>query len=344
MRFDSVHIEALGLALPEEITPSTALEERLRPLYERLGLSAGRLELMSGIRERRFFPAGTRPSAISIQAGRDALQRSGVDVSSIGCLIHSSVCRDFMEPATASVVHAELGLPASAEAFDLSNACLGFANAMALCAGRIERREIDAAMVVSGENGGPLVDETLTALLEPGVTRRDLKLAYASLTIGSGGSAVVLAHESIATKPHRLRGSLTRAATEHHKLCSGDQRQGASGPLMETESEALLLAGNTLAKGTWPAFLDELNWLEKDVDRIVTHQVGVQHKRRLFETLNLDHAKDFTTVETLGNVGSVSLPGTLTLAVREGFIQPGHRVAMQGIGSGLHCMMLGLEW
>ena len=87
-----------------------------------------------------------------------------------------------------------------------------------------------------------------------------------------------------------------------------------------------------------------MNWSSEEVDRIVTHQVGVQHKRTLFDILGLDHARDYTTVETLGNVGSVSLPATLALAARDEFIQPGHRVAMQGIGSGLHCLMLGLEW
>lgn len=344
MRFESVHVESLGLALPPEATTSTALEERLAPLYDRLGVSVGRLELMSGIAERRFWPPGTRPSDASVLAGEDALARSGVPRERIGCVIHSAVCRDFMEPATASVVHAKLGLPSTAEAFDLSNACLGFANSMALVAGRIERREIDAALVVSGEDGGPLVEETLRALLADGVTRKDLKRAYASLTIGSGGAAAVLCHADLATKPHRLVGGLARAATEHHELCSGDRADGASGPLMDTDSEALLHAGNALAKETWPAFLGELEWTADDVDRIVTHQVGVAHKRLLFETLGLDHARDFTTVETLGNVGSVSLPATLALATRDGFIEPGHRVAMQGIGSGLHCLMLGLEW
>ncbi|MEM6569751.1 MAG: 3-oxoacyl-ACP synthase III [Planctomycetota bacterium] len=344
MRFENVHIEALGLALPQEAVSSDALEERLRPLYDRIGVSVGRLELMSGIRERRFWPPSTRPSDASVLAGRDALERSGVPADRIGCLIHSSVCRDFMEPATASVVHAKLGLPSSCEAFDLSNACLGFANAMALVAGRIERREIDAALVVSGEDGGPLVEETLAALLADGTTRKDVKRAYASLTIGSGGSAMVLAHADVATRPHRLVGGLARAATQHHELCSGDRADGASGPLMETDSEALLHAGNALAKETWPAFLAELDWSAESVDRIVTHQVGVQHKKLLFETLGLDHARDYTTVETLGNVGSVSLPATLTLAARDGFIAGGHRIAMQGIGSGLHCLMLGLQW
>ena len=344
MRFENVAIEGLGLALPPDPITSDALEERLRPLYDRLGVSVGRLELMSGIAERRFWPEGTRPSDASIQAGLDAIDDAGIPKEKIGCLIHSSVCRDFMEPATASVVHAGLGLSPAAEAFDLSNACLGFANAMAIVAGRIERREIEAALVVSGEDGGPLVRETIAALLRGETTRKELKRAYASLTIGSGGAAMVLCHADIATKPHRLLGGIVRAATQHHELCSGGQVDGSAGPLMETDSEALLHAGNGLAKETWPLFLSELGWTADDAERIVTHQVGAAHKKLLFETLGLDRARDYTTVETLGNVGSVSLPATLTLGVRAGFIAKGHRVAMQGIGSGLHCMMLGLQW
>lgn len=111
-----VHLEAVGLHLPEEVVSSEALEGRLSPLLERLGLSVGRLELSSGIRERRFFPAGTRPSAIATAAGRDALLRAGFDPARLGLLIHASVCRDFLEPATASVVHRALSLPETCQA------------------------------------------------------------------------------------------------------------------------------------------------------------------------------------------------------------------------------------
>ena len=102
--------------------------------------------------------------------------------------------------------------------------------------------------------------------------------------------------------------------------------------------------GNELARETFEAFTEEHGWTREDIDRVVTHQVGVAHKRLLFETLGLEHERDFTTVETLGNVGSVSLPATLARAVEAGFIAPGHHVCMQGIGSGLHCLMLAVEW
>ena len=62
MRFQHVCIESLATALPDEAWTSSAIEEQLRPPYERLKLPFGRLELMTGIRERRFWPAGgTRP-------------------------------------------------------------------------------------------------------------------------------------------------------------------------------------------------------------------------------------------------------------------------------------------
>ena len=53
---------------------------------------------------------------------------------------------------------------------------------------------------------------------------------------------------------------------------------------------------------------------------------------------------DFSTFATLGNMGSVSLPATLVQAVASGAVVAGHRVGLLGIGSGINCMMLALEW
>ncbi len=345
MRFSNVCLEAFGHVLPERVVRSEELEDRLAPLYERLGLSVGRIELMSGIRERRFFASGTRPSSVAAQAGRIALERSGIDAQKIGCLIHAAVCRDFLEPSTASVVHHTLGLPPTCSAFDLSNACLGFANAMIVVANMIERGEIEAGLVVAGEDGGPLVESTLQSLLSnPNAGRRELKRAHASLTIGSGAAAVVLAHRDVSRTQKSLVGGTVLADTAQHTLCQGDHRAGFDGPLMETDSEALLVAGNALAARTFDEFERELGWNRAEIDRVVTHQVGSAHRRLLFSTLGLDPARDFPTVETLGNIGSVSLPLSFSRALDDGFIRDGDRVAMLGIGSGLHCLMLGVQW
>ena len=345
MRYRNVRIAAFGHALPEERVTSEALEERLAPLYDRLRLRVGRLELMSGIRERRFWPRGTRPSEAAARAGAAALERSGVARERIGCVVHASVCRDFLEPATANVVHDRLGLPSDCTVFDLSNACLGVANAMVLVGNLIESGTIDAGLVVAGEDGRPLVEQTIDVLLRDPETDRDtLKAAFASLTIGSGAAAVVLERASDARDDQRLLGGAILSATEHNVLCQGDRSAEDPRPFMTTDAEALLHAGNALAERTWGRFLRELHWEATDVDRVVTHQVGAAHRRLLFETLDLDPARDFPTVETFGNVGSVSLPMSFSMAVDAGVIDHGHRVAMLGIGSGLNCLMLGVAW
>ncbi len=64
----------------------------------------------------------------------------------------------------------------------------------------------------------------------------------------------------------------------------------------------------------------------------------------MIESLQLDSENDFTTVERLGNTGSVALPITLAAACQEGFLRVDDHVALLGIGSGINCIMLGLDW
>jgi len=77
MDFSNVAVEAMAYALPPEVVTSDAIEDRLSPLYERLNLPQGRLELMTGIRERRFWPEGFSASQASAEAG-EALLAKGV--------------------------------------------------------------------------------------------------------------------------------------------------------------------------------------------------------------------------------------------------------------------------
>ena len=76
MKYQNVCLEAVGYTLPDEIVTSDELERRLEPLYTRLRLPEGRLELMTGIRERRFWPA--RHAAQPARALKPPKRRSGI--------------------------------------------------------------------------------------------------------------------------------------------------------------------------------------------------------------------------------------------------------------------------
>lgn len=348
MQYKRACLEAFGYTLPDEIVTSAEIEERLAPVYRRLRLPEGRLELMTGIRERRFWPQGTLPGDVSIQSAEKAIRAAGIDRGEIGCLIHASVCRDHLEPATACRVHHGLGLPAECVVYDLSNACLGILNGMLQVANMIELGQIRAGIVVGTESGRPLVENTIRRLnADSTLTRNEIKLAVASLTIGSASAAVVLADRDISRTQNRLRASVVRANSQFHALChsGGDESVGdGMQPWMSTDSERLLQAGVATAKEAFQQFTEELRCDVDDIDKVFCHQVGVAHRRLLFETLGLRPQSDFSTVEFLGNTGSVAVPVTAAIGIDEGHLSASDQVALLGIGSGLNVVMLGIDW
>lgn len=348
LKYKHVHLESLAYELPDNVITSVEIERELAPIYERFGLHEGRIELMTGIGERRFWDEGTLPSDASTAAGRKALRAANVSPQDVECLVHTSVSRDCLEPATASVVHDNLGLSPRAMVYDISNACLGFLNGVISVANMIELGQVKRGLVVAGESSRNLVRTTIRQLLESSkLTRKEFKAAFASLTIGSGAVAAVLTHESVSETNHQLVGGSAMTATQHNDLCRGSEDVGFGADAsmsMQTQAETLLHNGCALAVEAWKAFKHTLGWSNEDIDRSFCHQVGTAHRDRLYEVLGLDVTRDFSTFDFLGNVGSVSLPLTMAMGIERDPPPPGSRIAALGIGSGICSVMLALRW
>ena len=347
VRFENVFLESIGAEIPTEIWTSQAIEHRLKPLYSRLKLPEGRLELMSGITERRVWPAGTVPSGPSIRSGNHALVAAGIDRDRIGCLIHASVCRDFLEPATASRVHHGLSLSNRCWVYDVSNACLGLINGAVQIAMMIESGAIDAGIVVGTENSRPLLEQTIESLNQnESLTRKTVKPAFASLTIGSGSCAWLLTHRKLSNSGTPIEAAIAEARTEFHDLCMSDDDAAGAGmqPLMDTDSERLMAEGIATGIAAFQRLLDETGWTREQIDRSICHQVGSRHRTGMLDAMGLDPTRDSITFPKLGNTGSVALPLSLAWAAWSGEIRPDDRTTLLGIGSGINSVMLAAQW
>ncbi len=347
MRFANVCLESIGAEIPEETWSSQAIEARLQPLYQRLKLPEGRLELMSGIAERRVWQPGTMPSGPSIRTANCAIDQVGFDRTRIGCLIHASVCRDFLEPATASRVHHGVGLPNRCWVYDVSNACLGVINGAVQIATLIESGAIDAGIVVGTENSRPLLEQTIASLnADDSISRKSVKPAFASLTIGSGSCAWLLCHRRLSNQGTSIDVAIAHARTQFHDLCrSNHDTAGAEmAPLMDTDSEQLMAEGIATGVDAFGQLMEESGWSRDEIDRTVCHQVGSRHRIAMLEAMGLPIERDSATFSRLGNTGSVALPLTLAVAAIAGEIQHGDRSAMLGIGSGINSVMLAATW
>jgi 3-oxoacyl-[acyl-carrier-protein] synthase-3 len=337
MRWERVCLEGIAYVLPEERVDSATLEARLAPLYSALHLAPGQVQALTGIRQRRMWPPRPRMSACATEAARRALDVSGVSASDLGAVIYAGVCRDNLEPAAACAVADALGVGEDAFIFDVSNACLGVLNGMVEIANRIELGQIRAGLVVSAESSREIVDSTI-ARLNADPTLERYRLGLATLTGGSGAAAVVLTARGFSDSERRLVAGAALAAPAHHRLCRWGPATGLLGEtanVMETDASQVLEHGVELGARTWRRLLGETGWRADDVDRVICHQVGEAHRRDVLRTLGVDLQRDFSTFAELGNIGTVSLPLTAAHAAEEGLL---------GIGSGLNCLMLGVQW
>jgi len=360
VKYGRVRIDSIGYELAPVVVTSAEIEDRLASLYRSLRIQPGQLEAITGIVERRFWEEGDSLSRGAAAAALSAMRRSTLSSRDLGVVIYAGVCREEFEPATACHVAAaleEAGHPVAPDAavFDISNACLGVLNGVLDVANRIELGQVRAGIVVSCESAREIVDQTVTRML----AERDMerfKTSLATLTGGSGAVAVIISERSGSALPERrLVGAVTASEPRHHNLCRWGMEPEHGGvmsvhgePLyrqfMTTDSTAVLEHGVVLGARTWACFLEELGWSSDSVDRTVCHQVGRAHRDAILQALDIPSSKDYAAYEHLGNTGTVALPLASALAEEREVLSAGQRVAWLGIGSGLNCIMLGMQW
>lgn len=316
-----------------EIVTSAWIDEQLSETYERVGVRAGLLDSVAGIRARRWWPEDVTFDDVAARAGKLALEHANVKSSEVDLLISTSVCKHHLEPSVACAVHDRLGLSSTCMNFDLGNACLGFINAMTIASAMIETGQVNVVLIVDGEGSRQPQLQTIARLQESSSTIGDVFDQFASLTLGSGAAAMVMGAPRAGS--HQFLGGVTRAATEHHNLCVGDLDE------MRTDTAALLESGLALAEETFnDAHVEGWEW--SDCDSYVLHQVSAVHTTKLCELLGIDSSRVPLTFPEFGNMGPAAIPYTLSVNSHER--SEGDRVLLMGIGSGLNCSMAELVW
>ncbi|MDQ3617258.1 MAG: 3-oxoacyl-ACP synthase III [Pseudomonadota bacterium] len=334
------HVAIAGLAhidAPVRLS-SDAINARLQPTLDRLGIRTDVLNDIAGIHARRLWDGPMLASDAATLAAVKALADAGIEPGKVGLLVNTSVSRDYLEPSTASIVSGNLGLSDLCQNFDVTNACLAFINGMDIAARMIERGEIEYALIVDGETADLAYEKTLERLSAPDVTEEQFRNEVATLTLGCGAAAMVMARAEIAPGAPRYRGGVTRAATEWNGLCRGNLDR------MVTDTRLLLIEGLKLAQKTFTAAKHALGWVVEELDEFVIHQVSQVHTQAFIKAFGIDPKKVLTIFAEHGNIGPASVPIVLSKLREMGRLKKGDRVALLGIGSGLNCSMAEVVW
>ncbi len=350
MKYSNVFIESFGYELAPHVVTTADLEKKLAPFYKSAGFAPGQLEVLTGIKERRYWDKDHTLAEYAAIAGQKALDEAEISADQIGALAYCGVCSDGFEPATSCHVADMLNIGPDAHIYDVKNACLGVITGMVNIANEIQLGNIKAGLIVSCETARQIVDSTIDEIN----TYQSIDLykdTIATMTGGSGAVAVLLTDGSLGnrdTRRHALKGGVVKNAIQHHGLCHwGFEDKGMptqSKVIMRTQAQGVLDHGVELVQSTFKTFREEFNLTPDQPDKIIGHQVGAMHHQRFYQALGIDMKKDFATFPFLGNIGTVSLPITTAIADERGFLVPGDFVAFIGVGSGLNCYILGAQW
>ena len=334
------HVAIAGLAhidAPRRLS-SEEINARLKPTMDRLGIKTDVLGEIAGIHARYLWEDNVQASDVATLAGVKALGDAGIDPDKVGLLVNTSVSRDYLEPSTASIVSGNLGLPDTCQNFDVANACLAFINGMDIASRMIERGEIDYALIVDGETANLAYEKTLERLGREDATEEQFRNELATLTLGCGAAAMVLARRELVPDAPRYKGGVTRSATEFNQLCRGNLDR------MVTDTRMLLIEGIKLANKTFGAAKLALGWAVDELDQFVIHQVSRPHTAAFVKSIGIDPKKVMTIFGEHGNIGPASVPIVLSKLKELGRLKKGDRIALLGIGSGLNCSMAEVEW
>ncbi|PIE01131.1 MAG: 3-oxoacyl-ACP synthase III [Acidobacteria bacterium] len=340
MKYSNVVIEGLAYIEAPHHIESKWIEDQIKDTMERIGIPQGQLERLTGIKERRFWDPEVMPSDVATLAARKVMEETKVDPADLGLLVNTSVSKDYLEPSVASLVHGNLKLHSQCQNLDIGNACLGFVNGIDYAALLIESGIIKKAIIVNGESSREICENTIKRLQKPSCTTEEFRNNFASLTLGSGAVAMIVSHKDCAKhQQHKINGSASLAATEHSRLCLGNNQK------MVTDASMLLVAGVELACRTWKFAEQKLeNWTDDQISLYVPHQVSVRHTEAFCSNLKLDFAKFHLNVQKFGNIGPAALPITLAMADDANRCIEGEQIGLVGIGSGLNCTMMSVTW
>lgn len=338
MRYENVCIEGMGYVIPDQVVTSAWMEEQIAPVYNALGIPKGYLERLTGIKEHRTWGDGILVSDGAAMAANRAIENTGIDRSEIQCLINTSVCRDYIEPATATIVHHKVGLSPSAMSFDVVNACLGFLNGMLIVANMIELGQIDTGIVVAAEAPQEGQEATIRDILANPPSKEAIRDNLASFTLGAASVAMILRHKSKSKTGKRILGGTAYSNTTHNQLCVA-QREW-----MHTNSSKLLSEGTKVVAMAWKHFKQMMQWTNKTVNKMFTHQVSEPQRKIGLRALGVPLTIDYPTLHYLGNTASAAAPVSMALGIDNGFVEEGDKIILFGVGSGINSIVLGIQW
>lgn len=292
-------IAGTGTALPPTVVTNDDFAQRLDTSDEWISER-------TGIRERRM---GGTTGELAVEAGRNAMQASGLTGDDVDLVILATSTPDRTMPPTSAWVQNELGIAGGA--MDVNVACSGFVYAMSAAHGMINSAGLRNVLVIGSDTLSRITDQqdrTTAVLFADGagavvVSRCDDDTLLGTDLDSDGSTTNILLCET--------GGSIQMVGKEVY-------RQAVT-MCVRSINDACERAGVKAA----------------EIDLFVAHQANVRIIDAVAQRVGIDRDKSAIVLDRTGNTSAASIPLALDDAVKNGRVKKGDNVMLCGFGAGM---------
>ncbi len=272
----------------------------------------------TGIRARHFAAEGVGSSDLAVQAARHALEAASWQAQELDLIIVATSTPDMVFPSTATMVQHKLGI-AGCPAFDVQAVCTGFIYALSVADAMIRAGSAKKALVIGAEVFSRILD---------------FKDRTTCVLFGDGAGAVAL---EASDQPGLLATDIHADGKHRDILCVPGHVSGGSvlgDPVLKMDGQAVFKLAVGVLEETARTSLAKAGLQESAIDWLIPHQANIRIMQSTARKLKVPMEKVVVTVDQHGNTSAASIPLALDLAVRDGRIQRGQTLMLEGVGGG----------
>ncbi|HNW77337.1 MAG TPA: beta-ketoacyl-ACP synthase III [Candidatus Competibacteraceae bacterium] len=303
-----------GSYLPQTVLTNADLEQKIETTAEWI------VE-RTGVEERHIAAPGETTCDLAEQAARRALEAAALEGRDIDLIVLGTTTPDHVFPSVATQLQHRLGCH-GVPAFDVQAVCTGFVYALDIAHRFIRTGGARRALVVGAD--------TFTRII-------NWEDRGTCILFGDGAGAVVL---EAADAPGIIDSRL--GADGRYKellwvpagVSSGYDQTQQNAAFVEMRGSEVFKVAVTTLKDIAEQILVANQMSIADIDWLIPHQANRRILAATAKRLGLSEDRVVDCVRTHGNTSAASIPLALDVAVRDGRIQRGDTLLLEGFGGG----------
>lgn len=339
-----MRVASVACELPKQVVTNqdivNIIEQKSRPGFkgdlDRTLKLINTLLRKSGLRERRMLTLDEKPFDYIYRAVHCALDNAQMSISDVDMVIHASIDRRVAEPGMSFFLANALGMH-SAQCFDVLEACASWTRAVSIAQGYLMSGMVRKVLVITAEFGmhegewgqNPFKFDSI----------EDLEYNYSNCTLGESTTATILTaddapwqFENATANNYADLCMMPLGITRPEMMQYGDVSMMGRGELkFACQASKMAEAGMPLAQ---KVFTERYKDQMKDIDLVIPHSHTYNSWIDQAAINDMDVPYYFIWPKT-GNLITGSIPAAMSMAIADGSLKRGDRVAAWMAAAGL---------